>query len=331
LGNLSKRLQEYSKSIKIINGVEIHLKGYAGRNKSNNALFYAMCPKCMEDSEMYPTSFIVEKGTMDRGVLPCGCATSPRYDLRQYKIKINRELEKRGLGEEYLGGLPDNKKINNKMKIYIKQSCGNTYEVSLTHLFTSESRLRTRGTHNKIEDEVFLEEVLKRTTLTDVTNFSVDFETGDVNFYCNCCNNNFNTKRHYLLAGSVPCGCASSPNFNKSLPANLYIVRWYGYGNSYLKFGITNKEVVSRVSQQCSQSRHLDYVILQIFYSVSGQSVWDCEKVIKKSIKGSICPKKWLPDGYTETVDDTPENLTKMVEIISTFNLKETTNDKETM
>ncbi|CAM0108253.1 endonuclease [Vibrio phage 166E36-1] len=278
----------------------------------------------MKDKEMYPTPFIVEKGTLDRGVIPCGCAISPRYDLRQYEIKIQRELHRRGLEEEYIGGLPTDKKINNKMKILIRKSDGATYEVSLTHFFTSESGLRKRGTYLKINDDVFLDTILKRTSLTDITNLSINFETSDVNYYCNCCNSTFHTKRHYLLSGRVPCGCANSPNFKRHLPANLYLVRWYGYGNSYLKFGITNKGTDVRVNQQKAKTTHLDFEIVSNFYDKSGQLIWDCEKAIKTNMDTAVCPKKWLPDGYTETVYDTQENLDKILSIIETFNLKET-------
>lgn len=313
--NLSDRLKEYAHSTQIINGVTIQLQGYAGRNKSNNALFYASCPLCMEDFEMYPEPFIVEKGTLDRGVLPCGCAKSPRYTLRQYEIRINRELSRRGLGEIYLGGLPEDKKINNKMKIFIQKSCGEIYKVSLTHFFTSESGLRKRGTFHKIDDKDFLDVTYERTNLKSVENFKVDFDTGEVSYYCTKCKGDYTTQRKYLLSGRVPCSCASRPNFNKAKPANLYIVRWFDSQNSYLKFGITNRVVLDRVKDQY-RNTNLDYEILHIFHHESGQAVWDCEKLIKQSVQTSICPKELLPDGYTETTHDTSEVLQQILATI---------------
>ncbi|QXN60097.1 hypothetical protein KUA24_30 [Vibrio phage HNL01] len=314
MSNLSPKLQEFAHSTRIVSGVTIKLQGYAGRNKSNNALFYATCDLCMQDSELYSTPFVVEKGTIDRGIIPCGCSKTPRYTIEQYKILIERELHRRGLGEIYLKGLPTEGKVQNKMKIQILKSCGEVYEVSLTHLFTSETGLRKRGASHKISDEDFLGVALERTSLTDVTNFIVNFEENTVKYYCNKCNEHFHTKRNLLLAGRVPCGCAERPAFNRAKPANLYVVRWYNDNHSYLKFGITNREVLARVKDQ-SRNSPLNYEILHTFHHPSGQAVFDCEKIIKQSNVTSVCPKEYLPDGYTETVEDTPDILESILHI----------------
>lgn len=52
-----------------------------------------------------------------------------------------------------------------------------------------------------------------------------------------------------------------------------------------------------------------------------GKLVADAETHIKTHLNNGVCPKELLPDGYTETYEDTPENLEYMVNY-----LKETLN-----
>lgn len=112
------------------------------------------------------------------------------------------------------------------------------------------------------------------------------------------------------------CRKCNPSGFDTTKPAYLYIVRWYGYCESWLKFGITNREVMDRISEQDTASKRLDYEILYTFYHESGQAVWDCEKLIKQSVQTSVCPKELLPDGYTETTNDNSEVLQQMLYII---------------
>jgi len=117
------------------------------------------------------------------------------------------------------------------------------------------------------------------------------------------------------------CNTCINTGFDVEKPSNFYIVRWYGYGESYLKFGITNREVIERISEQDKASKHLDYEILYMFYHYSGQAAWDCEKYLIKNMCTNVCPKNWLPDGYTETVEDTLDNIHKILETVSNHNL----------
>lgn len=110
--------------------------------------------------------------------------------------------------------------------------------------------------------------------------------------------------------------------FNPSKPAHFYIVRWYGYGESYIKFGITNREVLDRISEQDSASKHLDYEILRTFYHESGQRVADCESLLKDTMERGVCPKELLPDGFTETILDTQDNIDVVLSHVNKYLLE---------
>jgi len=111
------------------------------------------------------------------------------------------------------------------------------------------------------------------------------------------------------LRGGSSCTSCRPKGFNKNRPAYFYIVRWYGFGESFLKYGITTRKVITRVKEQSSLSC-LDYEILYEYYNPCGILVSNLEKEIKRLYKSQgVCPKRWLPSGYTETVEDTHKNL----------------------
>ncbi|CAH9013439.1 putative homing endonuclease [Vibrio phage 496E54-1] len=142
-----------------------------------------------------------------------------------------------------------------------------------------------------------------------------------------CDNGHTNIQTFYNFINRRGCRKCSKNGFNPSLPATIYLVRWTGEEGNYLKFGITNKTVNERVVNQKAVS-NLNPEVLHTFRHQQGSVIDLCEKKIKETLESGTCPKHLLPRGFTETVHDTPENLAKLLDIISTFNLKETTNDQ---
>lgn len=121
------------------------------------------------------------------------------------------------------------------------------------------------------------------------------------------------------LKARLSCKTCSANGFKPHLAASLYIVRWSDENQSLLKFGITNKSVASRITNQNKKSP-LSPVLLHEFHHPSGQHILDCENAIKGKMETG-CERELLPSGFTETVEDTPENLETLLQIISTFNL----------
>lgn len=111
----------------------------------------------------------------------------------------------------------------------------------------------------------------------------------------------------------------NSYGFDATKPAHFYIVRWYGCGVSYLKCGITNRETLDRIKEQDRVSTCLDYEILYDFYHESGSLVQDLERIYKKLLPVGVCPKEYLPSGYTETTHDTQGNLETILSLVKTY------------
>jgi len=130
-----------------------------------------------------------------------------------------------------------------------------------------------------------------------------------------CASNHKNKTTMSVFGNNGGCSTCAKGGFKPNSEASFYIVEWYGYGESYLKYGVTNQEVLQRIKQQARKA-HLDYNILYTFYNDSGQAVLDVENKVKDLYgRDGVCPKQWLPDGFTETVHNTPENLATLLSL----------------
>lgn len=96
------------------------------------------------------------------------------------------------------------------------------------------------------------------------------------------------------------CSLCYKSRFNPQKPAYVYLVRWYGFGEEYLKFGITNREVLARVKEQYSKS-DLDYEILSSYYFQDGAKAEHLENIIKQNFETSVCSPSFMRNGHTET------------------------------
>ena len=104
------------------------------------------------------------------------------------------------------------------------------------------------------------------------------------------------------------CSTCAQRGFSKHKAGTFYLVRWFGFGNSYLKYGITNRQYTKRIGAQKGTTK-LEYEVLSVYFHEDGHIVSDVENKIKSLFTESACPKDLLPDGYTETVEDTLENI----------------------
>lgn len=111
------------------------------------------------------------------------------------------------------------------------------------------------------------------------------------------------------------CGFCNPTGYRVNKRGIFYIVEWYGYCESFIKFGITNKTVEERIERQYKQG-NLDYKILYCFYFKDGAIPLKIETQMLRDLDCGVCPKQWLPDGYTETTH--VDNLPKILNYIKT-------------
>lgn len=153
-----------------------------------------------------------------------------------------------------------------------------------------------------------------------------EYKNGNSSFkwFCDFGHENTTTFNNFIKRES--CKHCSSNGFNPSNPALIYIVRWEDLKSGFtcLKYGITNKTVKSRVTNQKAKST-MKPSVLYTFHSECGCDIESCEKEIKSKVGNNFCDKLLLPRGFSETVEDTNENLNKILGIIKTFNLTQLT------
>ncbi|CAH9013375.1 conserved hypothetical protein [Vibrio phage 501E54-1] len=293
------------------------------------------CNICSLDKEMYGEGIFEAKSShIKDGIISCGCSKSYRPSHKQKKLKAQRVAKAKGFILENF----DNKNVvtfKNKLTGHIWKVPYNyisvdkhTNDPSLTSLKRSKSLEQTEETHI----QQFLAtgsyplgtKFIRTAKRTSSINKSKYWEVT-----CGDCKESYYKTLANLKRGQLGCSCSPFGGYSKQKLGRFYIVRWEGYGESYIKFGITNREVLQRISEQDTASSHLDYTILHEFYHEDGNVAADCEKYLMSVMETGVCTKELLPDGYTETCHDTQQNIDLILSQVNKFGLKYKENNNE--
>lgn len=87
--------RDYTKSDVDIQGLPVNLKVKGFFVYKQNRIIVVKCNICAKDSELFKDGlFFSYKGNLVKGNLPCGCARSPQWEYWQWKILVERALEK---------------------------------------------------------------------------------------------------------------------------------------------------------------------------------------------------------------------------------------------
>ena len=71
---------------------QITVLGWFGEKSGSNKKYTVECSVCKKDPELfYDGKFLITKGKLLVGRLPCGCSKAPRWTKEQYEIMIKRE------------------------------------------------------------------------------------------------------------------------------------------------------------------------------------------------------------------------------------------------
>lgn len=288
------------------------------------ALFVLECEICSKDEELWPYGSIIStKGNLIKGQTPCGCSTSPSWSKSQYEILIGRKCSE--LGYNFLCFVGEWKGAKTRLQLHNLKNDHKWDSSNIDNLLNNGHGCPLEA-GNKLKTQKERELQINNFLCQEMGSF-ISWEDG--------CYSNAYSKFNWLCKDGHPCSTSvdnfligrrcptcTQFGFNPSKPAWFYIVQWYGFGESYLKYGITNQEdYMVRINQQSIQSK-LDYYVLEAYHHEDGQLVLDAENALKydilKEVSGS-CPKDWLPDGYSETVEDTPENLQIILDVVGKY------------
>lgn len=107
------------------------------------------------------------------------------------------------------------------------------------------------------------------------------------------------------LVRGYGCPQCSQYGFNPNKPAYIYLVKWTTINERpFLKFGITNRDVETRVRQQKYKSVYQPEILATKYFE-NGKDAVELENKFKE-LQATLCfgrpSKKLFPDGYTETL-----------------------------
>lgn len=274
------------------------------------------CPSCSVDKELYPEGIPRQyKYMVLRGKISCMCKSMAQLTKVQNEVIAKRLCESNGLVFKGFVGKYNNTK--SFMHIYNPKT-GNSWKT------TTLDSMKTNGTGDPKEKGVNTRlpeghyQKLFKKLYPSTTKFTlVKPIPSDPNAWlceCSLCNFKDTVNIHGVYKGNILCECGVKGSYNKNPNAYLYLVEWYGFCESYLKFGITTCIPEERFKVQYRKGK-LDYRVLEIV-EADKYSILSMEKKLKNLYKDSDkCPKSWLPDGYTETVkyDQHKDDILNMI------------------
>ena len=295
------------------------VEGVYKKQKGGN-LYFLRCSSCSVDTELYPPkSILSKKGNLDSGKLPCGCGVKSNYNKDQYEILAKRVAISYGF--IFISFKEEFTSRAKAFCIVQNPKSGDSWEVSLIRLLSKGTKDPEDVRLSKVTPKYEVEsEIIK--ILSQCGGTFVGWNEGYFNQYSiftwRCKEGHMCTKSRVIdfIKQGKRCGKCCLRGFNRSKPATLYLVRWYGFGEDFLKIGITNQSnFLKRVKGQFSVSK-LDYEVLHIWKYPEGFLAEDLESEIKQNMSVGVCPKSWLPDGYTETLYNTKDNVSQIKQII---------------
>jgi hypothetical protein len=158
--------------------------------------------------------------------------------------------------------------------------------------------IRVLNPNNKCNNETF-----------DIKNTSKYIRVGEykgalikIDFLCPDCNKLWNVRPSSILYGNTCTNCSSS-GFKQYKMASLYILSIITINNNFIKVGITNRDISSRIKQISSKANQR--INISEVYSISstGYNIRRLESYIHSNYQ-HYYPKE-LFDGFTEcyTID----------------------------
>lgn len=98
--------------------------------------------------------------------------------------------------------------------------------------------------------------------------------------------------------------------FSENSPQSLYTTRWSIGDTTFLKVGITNSlDISERIKSQQRKSKAVFIEIVFVMVLIGRAHISSAERRVLSSLKTEVVSKDIFPDGYTETIADTEENL----------------------
>lgn len=293
--------------------------GMAEPTRTGMNRFKVVCKICSQDPELFPKGyFISAKSSLLDGLKPCGCGKSPRWEPWQYLIRVRRKskdiLEIIGFAEEFHGNstkvlckrISDGKEIQIRLNSLLKD----TYHVGMGS--GGRTKIRPDCAVNRCKTTCAEENYKFIGFIGEYINNKSKFE-----YECPLHGVQITNYANFITSGARCPECATN-GYNPNKPGSFYITRWTKDDHSFIKFGITNSKVITRIKQQFGLTEY-SYEILYSKDFNDGHIPLKIEKSIKadSSLIIGIIDKVKFKSGFTETVRE--QDLNILLRIVETL------------
>ncbi|AGH31936.1 endonuclease [Vibrio phage PWH3a-P1] len=309
------------------------IRDFSPRTKSRWAKSVYHCSKCsVNDPELwYEGSIVHYDYRVKKGISSCGCSSRVIYKERQFKTLIKRKCK--DLGYKFLSfNLDDGCSIGKKTKLNLYNPKTDNYWGSTTiETFLADRAkdpcLRSEGINRK-DDNLMISKFMDTGKYHKETKFQRNLNRmnsqGRKSFWdvvCGKCGEEYTSCITQLKSGKVGCSCKKGGGFDNNKDGRVYVCLWYNNDVKYLKFGITNMSVTGRIKDQYGRSSNLEHKLLFKSEYKEGYRIRELENRLKDIYRHqlSACPKTLLPDGYTETILYSEENLLDILLLIEDY------------
>lgn len=288
--------------------------------KCRHTTYKVHCKICSKDKELFPLGYFVStKSNLIKGQVPCGCSRHPLLNEQQWLTCANRSAKGfiiHGYAEPYKGQttkldcecLIDKHKWSSTLSNIIHKGvgCPKCKANKTSDVFKMPEKDALAKCYEVCEKEGykpigFVEEYK--------TSSKARFE-----YICPTHGNHIVNYSDFVNQGSKCPSCAKH-GYNPNKQGSFYIVKWTNSSDSFIKFGITNRNVIDRLKQQGRRTNYC-YKILFKWTWKDGHIPLDIEKSVKSSnlFSWSVIDREDFGDGFTETLETKElDNLTDYV------------------
>lgn len=284
--------------LKVVGIMEKELRG-------GPALFKVVCSVCSNDPELFPDGyFLIRKGCLEAGLIPCGCGKHYKWKEWQYLLKADRAAKVKNFT---VNGI-----VTAFNGVHTKISCkcnidSHEWTPTLNNIINNKMGCPKCSGSLKYTEQEALQKCID--ICREMGYIAVGFVDGykgvrKTKFKYICPEHDLQISTYFdLVTGGSRCPLCAETGYNPNKRGSFYIVKWTKDGHSFIKFGITNRKVETRVAQQACRTEYRPVILFKRSWE-NGETPLKIEKQVKNSgIRLGVVDKKIFADGFSETTD----------------------------
>ncbi|WMB74209.1 hypothetical protein RA178_06230 [Shewanella oncorhynchi] len=303
--------------------------GFTRRPQTRTLQYIVYCETCSKDSEMFGEGYFnTTLGNLQNGYKPCGCSKAPRWTEEQYKVLVKRVCEENGL--TFNGWAEPYKKKTTKCSVTCNKH-NLLWETATIDSFLNKKitncpscHRESVGNHSRADIHKKVEEVVKATKDMnfDLLGFAEHIrkdKTDRTKLIASCPIHGTWEASMSNLIGGRGCPNCKQNGYDKNKAGHFYIVEWTDGNQTFLKFGVTNRDrVEQRVYTQSTKTRFKPTLVTSSRFN-NGEYPLLLEKFAFETFDTCVVAKEDFPDGYTETINVSTKSINTLTNKIREY------------